>query len=79
MIDKYAAAYRENALTDEKAAQIVDEMLAIEQAGVDLRKTMAEELAGTLPSIKVARYLQIENKVRAVLNYDLARGIPLAE
>ncbi len=27
--------------------------------------------------LKVARYLQIENKIRAVIKYELADGIPL--
>jgi hypothetical protein len=30
-----------------------------------------------LPVRKVARYLQIENKIRAVVKYDLASGVPL--
>jgi hypothetical protein len=28
---------------------------------------------------KVARYLQIENKIRAVIRYDLAQGVPLVQ
>jgi hypothetical protein len=28
---------------------------------------------------KVARYLQIENKIRAVVKYDLAQGVPLVQ
>jgi hypothetical protein len=28
---------------------------------------------------KVARYLQIENKIRAVIKYDLAQGVPLVQ
>jgi len=27
--------------------------------------------------VKVARYLQIENKLRAILNFEMADGIPL--
>jgi hypothetical protein len=30
-----------------------------------------------LPVKKVARYLQIENKIRAVVRYDIAQGVPL--
>jgi hypothetical protein len=32
-----------------------------------------------LPVRKVARYLQIENKIRAVVNYELATGVPLVQ
>ena len=32
-----------------------------------------------LPPKKVARYLQIENKIRAVIKYDLAATVPLVQ
>jgi hypothetical protein len=32
---------------------------------------------GVLPAKKAARYMQIENKIQAVLRYDAARTIPL--
>ena len=32
-----------------------------------------------LPPKKVAKLYQIENKARALVNYELARGIPLAK
>jgi hypothetical protein len=34
-------------------------------------------LSQALPATKVARYLQIENKIRSVLRYDLASVVPL--
>jgi hypothetical protein len=30
-----------------------------------------------LPIIKTVRYLQIENKIRAVVKYEIASGVPL--
>jgi hypothetical protein len=30
-----------------------------------------------LPEAKVARYIQIENKIRSLLKFELAREIPL--
>jgi hypothetical protein len=32
-----------------------------------------------LPVRKVVRYLQIENKIRAVVKYDIASGVPLVQ
>jgi hypothetical protein len=29
--------------------------------------------------VKVVRYLQIENKIRAVIKYDIAQGVPLVQ
>ena len=34
-------------------------------------------LSQVLPTTKVARYLQIENKIRSVLRYDLVSVVPL--
>jgi hypothetical protein len=74
----YADAYNKNALTDELAKQLTGEALAIDQDELTLRKTYAARLNGVLPAKKVARYIQIENKIRAALRYELATGIPLA-
>jgi hypothetical protein len=77
LIEGYAADYRSNTLTDEKAQNLIDELVAIEQADGGLQATFAPKLSKVLPPKKVARYLQIENKIRAVLKYDLAANIPL--
>jgi len=42
-----------------------------------MRKTYAARLSRVLPGKKVARYLQVENKIRAAIRYQLAAGIPL--
>jgi hypothetical protein len=31
-----------------------------------------------LPGRKVARYIQIENKIRAIVKYEIAAEVPLA-
>jgi hypothetical protein len=73
----YAAVYNKNTLTDEQADSLTNAALAIDQDEVTMRKKYAVKLKGVLPGKKVARYLQIENKIRAVIRYDLADGIPL--
>ena len=75
----YADAYNNKTLTDEKAKQLADEAIAIDEKEIQMRKAGAVKLASILPGKKAARYLQIENKVRAVLRYELAGGIPLVE
>ena len=77
LIESYAADYNANTLTDEKAKKLVDELVAIEQAEAGLKTSYVPKLGKVLPMKKVARYLQIENKVRALVKYDLAGGIPL--
>src|SRR5947207_9748568 len=74
VLESYAADFRSKSLTDDKAKKLIDEANAIEQAEVNLKSTFAPKLSKALPSIKPARYLQIENKIRAVEQYDLAQG-----
>jgi hypothetical protein len=45
---------------------------------VALKRAYLPRLGKVLPAKKVARYIQIENKIRAVLKYDLAQQSPLA-
>jgi hypothetical protein len=75
----YAEAYNNKTLTDEKAKQLADEALAIDEQEIKMRRACATKLATILPGKKAARYLQIENKIRAALRYELAGGIPLME
>ena len=77
LIESYAAEYRAETLTDEKAKTLIDELVAIEQAEGGLNASYVPKLIKVLPHKKVARYLQIENKIRAALRYDLAANIPL--
>ncbi len=77
LLDRYAADFHSKSLTDDKAKKLIDEVLAIEQSEANLKNTYAPKLSNALPVIKVARYLQIENKIRAVIKYDLAQGVPL--
>jgi len=79
LIESYAADYRANTLTDEKAQKLIDELVAIEQAEAGLKSSYVPKLSKVLPQKKVARYLQIENKVRAVVKYELAGAVPLAQ
>jgi hypothetical protein len=73
----YADAYNNNSLTDAQAKKLSDEALAIEADEAKMRKDYSVKLNGVVPAKKAARYLQIENKIRAVIRYDLADGIPL--
>jgi hypothetical protein len=77
LIQDYAGSYA--TMTNEIARKLVDESMAIESDRNKLRQTYLPKFRQTLPEIKVARYYQIENKIQAAVNYDLAAGIPLAQ
>src|SRR5262245_20369955 len=79
VLEGYAADVGCKSATDEKAKKLIEEAVAIEQAEANLKSTYAPKRSKVLPVKKVARYLQIENKIRAVIKYDLAQGVPLVQ
>ena len=79
LIESYAADYQANTLTDEKAKKLTEELVAIGKAEAELQAASVPKLSKVLPPKKVARYLQIENKIRAAVKYELAKAVPLVE
>jgi len=75
LVTFYANNYR--SMSDTAATRMLDQFLAIERDRAALLGSYRPKFGAVLPPLKVARYYQIENKVRAVLNYELAKGIPL--
>ena len=51
----------------------------IDEAEVKLKSVDVPKILGALPATKAARYIQIENKIRAAIRYELADGIPLVQ
>ena len=77
LIKSYADAWNSNTLDDTVAKKLLNEMVAIQGAEANLAKTYAPKLTAALPAMKAARYLQIENKIRAAVRFQLAANIPL--
>jgi hypothetical protein len=77
LLENYADDFRGKSLTDDKAKKLINEAVSIDEAEANLKSTYAPKLSKVLPVSKVARYLQIENKIRAVVKYDIASGVPL--
>jgi hypothetical protein len=79
LLNDYAADYKTNSVSDEKAKKLTDEYVSLQQAEANLATSFVPKLNKALPPKKVARYLQIENKIRAVIKYDLASTVPLVQ
>ena len=77
VIDDYAANF--DALTDAQAKKLVDEYLTLEQDRAEIRRAYLAPISEALPGRKVMRFYQIENKIEAVLRYELAATIPVVE
>ncbi len=78
-IAAYAEAYNKGPVTNEAAKKLLDESLAIDEAEAQLKKATAAKAMAALPAMKAARYIQIENKIRAAIRYELAANIPLVQ
>jgi len=77
LIDRFDKAY--DTMTDQNATQLLNEYLALEANHVALLKAYVPRFQRVLPALKVARLYQVENKIRALVNYDLARQIRLVK
>ena len=75
----YADAYNKGPITNDVAKKLLDESLAIDEAEAKLKSSFVPKILATLPATKAARYIQIENKIRAAVRYELAAGIPLVQ
>jgi hypothetical protein len=77
LITIYAEHYQN--MTDEKAQELLDQFLAIDNEALEARRAHVKKFLKVLPAKRVVRYFQVENKLDAIVNYDLARGIPLVK
>ncbi len=65
--------------TDDEARKLIDDYLAIQRDRVALRRSYVEPFAEALSGRKLMRFYQIENKIDAVMRYELAASIPVIE
>ena len=79
LVDSYATDYQSNTLTDEKAKKLTTEFVAIQKAEANLSASYVPKLSKVLSAKQVLRYLQIENKIRAAVKYEIAAEIPLVD
>jgi hypothetical protein len=79
LILDYADAYNQGPVADKIAKKLLKEALNIEDAELKLKRAYVPKLEKALPEWKVARYLQIETKIRAIVKYELAAEVPLVE
>ena len=79
VVTDYADAYNKGPVSNPAAKKLLNEALAIEDSELKLKRTYVSKLEKVLPDVKVALYMQIENKIRAVLKFELAANIPLVE
>ena len=64
-------------MTDTTARRLLESTIAIYRDRQAMLESYLPKFRAVLPERKVARYYQIEQKIRAMLDYELASQIPL--
>ena len=77
LIEEFAVNYE--TMSDDVAKNLLDDALSIDSDHMELRQSYLSKFRGVLPDKKVARYYQLESKINAVLEYEMARRIPLVQ
>ena len=77
LIVEFAEAYAKGPIPNDTAKQIRNDVLALEEKELRLKRTNADKMEKVIPAWKVMRYMQIESKVRALVKFELAQRIPL--
>lgn len=77
LITDFAANYRD--MSDALAERLLKDYLDIESRKLKVRTSYVRRFKKALPTIKVAKLYQVENKLDAVLDFQLASQIPMIE
>ena len=77
---KMLTEFRDNfdVLSEEQAKALVDEYFKIQKEELRLNEKYLREFRKILSQKKTLRYFQIENKLDAIIDYDLSQVIQLA-
>jgi hypothetical protein len=76
-IKEYADTLDKGPIPNETATKLMNEALSVQEAELALKREYAAKIGKVLSGAKTARFIQIENRIRAVLNAEISRQIPL--
>ncbi len=77
LIEDYAKHYE--SLSGDKASSLLKQYFAVEEERLQLQQSYVSKFEKAIPPQKVVRYYQIENKLDAIIEYELVEIIPLAK
>jgi hypothetical protein len=75
LINKYAENY--NNMTDEMAEELLDGVMAYDKKSLKLQEKYIKKLKKVLPATKVARFYQLNSRIKMLLNLQVSSVIPL--
>ncbi len=77
LLTEYSNSLKNKNLTDEMAIEFTETAIMLQGAKLALRRDYIKEFKAFLKPKQVARFIQLETKIDAIINYDLARKVPL--
>lgn len=77
LVEKFAENF-EN-MSDEVAVEVINESIAIKSELIKLQKSYAKKFQKILTPQQTIKYLQAENKIKALIDAELALQIPLLD
>lgn len=79
LVRRFVEAYEAGEFDDEFAEWLIEENFAIQEAWLGVQKEFQSGFRTVLPVQEVARFYQLENKMDAEVDAQLALAIPLLE
>lgn len=79
MIAEYVKRYDNAELSNQYAAELMDNFFSIKRGLLDVQEKYLPEFRNVLPALKVARLYQLENKISAEIDVQLADVVPLID
>lgn len=77
LIKDFASNYED--MTNEKASELMTDHFSIEMQNIVIKQDFSQEISKFMPAQKVMRVIQIENKLDAAIDLQLAAEIPLTK
>lgn len=79
MIVEFRRANEANRMTDNLAAKMLDEFFSIENEKLLIKQKYVKDFRKILPNKKVTLFYQIDNKLDAIVNHEIAMKLKLLE
>jgi hypothetical protein len=79
MIADFLKMYRDGALSNEYAETLINDFFDIKSDLLTVQKRFVRKFRKVLPALKVARFYQLENKMDAEIDAQLALFVPLVD
>lgn len=79
MIEEYLERYENADLSNEYADSLIETFISIKRELLDVQEKYLPKFRKVLPALKIARLFQLENKINAEIDAQLALIVPLIE